>query len=89
MRSFSNAHVFQWVISPFIIHHLLSREREQLATANEEIDRLQSLNTELESELLTCRQKEAELLAFTQKLTDKNVQIQSQLSSLQSKARSC
>ncbi|XP_042220559.1 coiled-coil domain-containing protein 186-like, partial [Homarus americanus] len=65
----------------------LSREREQLAAANQDIDGLQSTNSELESELLTCRQKEAELLAFTQKLTDKNVQIQSQFSALQSKTQ--
>ncbi|XP_045588756.2 coiled-coil domain-containing protein 186 isoform X1 [Procambarus clarkii] len=65
----------------------LKREREQLAAANQEIDRLQSTNNEIESELLSCRHKEAELLAFTQKLTDKNVQIQSQFSVLQSKTQ--
>ncbi|ROT66963.1 hypothetical protein C7M84_014963 [Penaeus vannamei] len=65
----------------------LQREREQLASATQENERLQTTNNELESDLLTCRQKEAELLAFTQKLTDKNVQIQSQLSALQSKTQ--
>ncbi|XP_037780583.1 LOW QUALITY PROTEIN: coiled-coil domain-containing protein 186-like [Penaeus monodon] len=65
----------------------LQREREQLASATQENERLQTTNNELESDLLTCRQKEAELLAFTQKLSDKNVQIQSQLSALQSKSQ--
>lgn len=65
----------------------LQGEREQLAAANQEVERLQSLNNEIEGDLLSCRQKEAELLAFTQKLTDKNVQIQSQFSALQSKAQ--
>ncbi|XP_064094740.1 coiled-coil domain-containing protein 186-like isoform X2 [Macrobrachium nipponense] len=65
----------------------LQEERKQLATANQEVERLQSLNNEIEGDLLSCRQKEAELLAFTQKLTDKNVQIQSQFSALQSKAQ--
>lgn len=65
----------------------LTREKEQLERASEEVDRLQSLNNELENELLACRQKEAELLAFTQKLSDKNVQIQSQYSALQSKTQ--
>ncbi|MPC38592.1 Coiled-coil domain-containing protein 186 [Portunus trituberculatus] len=54
----------------------LTREKEQLERAIEEVDRLQSTNNELENELLACRQKEAELLAFTQKLSDKNVHIQ-------------
>lgn len=61
------------------------REKEQLERASQEVDRLQTTNNELEGELLACRNKEAELLAFTQKLSDKNVQIQSQLSALQSK----
>ncbi|KAK8389249.1 hypothetical protein O3P69_020887 [Scylla paramamosain] len=65
----------------------LTREKEQLEHASEEVDRLQSTNNELENELLACRQKEAELLAFTQKLSDKNVQIQSQYSALQSKTQ--
>lgn len=54
---------------------------------SQEVDQLQSTNNELESDLLACRNKEAELLAFTQKLSDKNVQIQSQLSALQSKVK--
>ncbi|XP_045135473.1 coiled-coil domain-containing protein 186-like isoform X2 [Portunus trituberculatus] len=65
----------------------LTREKEQLERAIEEVDRLQSTNNELENELLACRQKEAELLAFTQKLSDKNVHIQSQYSALQSKTQ--
>lgn len=65
----------------------LTREKEQLERVSEEVDRLQSTNNELENELLACRQKEAELLAFTQKLSDKNVQVQSQFSALQSKTQ--
>lgn len=65
----------------------LTREKEQLEAVSQEVDQLQSTNNELESDLLACRNKEAELLAFTQKLSDKNVQIQSQLSALQSKTK--
>ncbi|KAK7068517.1 hypothetical protein SK128_026128 [Halocaridina rubra] len=65
----------------------LQNERDELASANQEVERFQSLNSEIEGDLLACRQKEAELLAFTQKLSDKNVQIQSQFSALQSKAQ--
>jgi len=33
---------------------------------------LQSANEELQSDMQACRQKEADMLDFTQKLTDKN-----------------
>ncbi|XP_076043386.1 coiled-coil domain-containing protein 186-like isoform X2 [Oratosquilla oratoria] len=65
----------------------LQREREQLEASQQEVEQLQTLNRELESDLLGCRQKEAELLNFTQKLSDKNAQIQSQLSGFQTKVK--
>lgn len=56
-----------------------------MQSSGEEVERQQAVITELETELDTCRTKEAELLAFTQKLSNKNVEIQSQFSALQSK----
>lgn len=50
-----------------------------------EIERLRQSNEELEIDMDACRQREAQMLEFTQKLTDKNVRLQSEFSSLESK----
>jgi len=46
---------------------------------------LQSANEELQSDMQACRQKEADMLDFTQKLTDKNVYLQSEFIAIQTK----
>lgn len=47
---------------------------------------LQSTNEELQSDMQACRQKEADMLDFTQKLTDTNVRLQSEFITIQTKA---
>lgn len=42
-------------------------------------------NCELESDMEACRVREAELLLFTQQLTDKNVRLQSEFTSMETK----
>uniref|UniRef100_T1I685 Uncharacterized protein n=1 Tax=Rhodnius prolixus TaxID=13249 RepID=T1I685_RHOPR len=51
-----------------------------------EVDLLRSTNEELMTDILACKSREAELLAFTQKLTSKNVELQSEFSAVESKA---
>lgn len=65
----------------------LTREREMVSQLNSERENMELSNKDMEIQVSSCRQKEAELLAFTQKLTEKNVQIQGQLSALESKAQ--
>lgn len=46
---------------------------------------MRSTNEELMTDILACKSREAELLAFTQKLTSKNVELQSEFSAVESK----
>ena len=64
----------------------LSSETEKVSARDEEISRLRQEASELVSDMAACRRKETELLEFTQKLTDKNVTLQSELSSVDCKA---
>ena len=64
----------------------LSSETEKVSARDEEISRLKQEASELVSDMSACRRKETELLEFTQKLTDKNVTLQSELSSVDCKA---
>ena len=64
----------------------LSSETEKVSARDEEISRLKQEASELVSDMAACRRKETELLEFTQKLTDKNVTLQSELSSVDCKA---
>lgn len=50
------------------------------------MQQLRSANEELQSDMQACRQKEADMLDFTQKLTDKNVRLQSEFIAIQRKA---
>lgn len=47
--------------------------------------RLKATNEELQFDMDACRQREAQMLEFTQKLTDKNVCIQSELTAIEAK----
>ena len=49
----------------------------------EELEHIRQINQELEQGIQRCRSKETELLEFTQRLTYKNVQLQSELTALQ------
>lgn len=50
------------------------------------MQQLRSVNEEMQIDMQACRQKEADMLDFTQKLTDKNVCLQSEFTAIQRKA---
>ncbi|XP_012267065.2 intracellular protein transport protein USO1 isoform X1 [Athalia rosae] len=60
--------------------------KEQLLSSNEaEVDRLRQSNAELQTDMDWCREREAHMLDFTQKLTDKNVRLQSEFTAIEAK----
>lgn len=50
-----------------------------------EVERLRQVNQELQADMDCCRQREAHMLDFTQKLTDKNVRLQSEFTAIEAK----
>ena len=64
----------------------LQREEDRCQARDAEVERLRSEAAELTSDMSACRQKEADLLQFTQKLTDKNVTLQSDLAAAEARA---
>jgi len=52
-----------------------------------EVDRLRDSNNEMQQDMAKCRERECELLSFTQMLTEKNVSVQSQLSATEARLR--
>uniref|UniRef100_A0A8D8Y863 Coiled-coil domain-containing protein 186 n=2 Tax=Cacopsylla melanoneura TaxID=428564 RepID=A0A8D8Y863_9HEMI len=66
--------------------NLLHVEHERVVAKDTEVDRVQRSNQELSQDMATCRAREAELLQFTEKLTAKNVRLQSEFSVLEAKA---
>ncbi|XP_077273594.1 coiled-coil domain-containing protein 186 isoform X1 [Temnothorax americanus] len=63
----------------------LQHKEEYIASTEEKLLQLQSSNEELLSDMQACRQKEANMLDFTQKLTDTNVRLQSEFIAIQTK----
>lgn len=64
----------------------LASETEKVVSRDAEITRLRTEATDLLSDMAACRRKEGELLQFTQKLTDKNVTLQSEFGCVESRA---
>ncbi|XP_072758858.1 coiled-coil domain-containing protein 186 isoform X3 [Anoplolepis gracilipes] len=64
----------------------LQHKEECIVSAEAQILQLRSANEELRFDMQACRQKEADMLDFTQKLTDKNVRLQSEFIAIQTKA---
>ena len=62
------------------------REAEKCTAKDAEVTRLRAESVEMQADMTACRSKEAELLDFTQKLTDKNVILQSEYSNMQVRA---
>jgi chromosome segregation ATPase len=60
-------------------------KEERVVSTEVKLQQLQSINEELQSDMQACRQKEADMLDFTQKLTDKNVRLQSEFIAIQTK----
>lgn len=83
----------QWVIFNHIVQILWElkltknsfRLQDRIDSSQMEIDRLKEINDELRQDMESCREREAELLNFTEKLTAKNVSLQSDYASLESK----
>nr|CAD7199273.1 unnamed protein product [Timema douglasi]CAD7410105.1 unnamed protein product [Timema poppensis] len=65
----------------------LQYQLEKLLASQSEVERLRLSNADLQQDMAGCREREAELLDFTQKLTDKNVRLQSEFSATEAKAQ--
>ncbi|XP_063988851.1 coiled-coil domain-containing protein 186 isoform X2 [Diachasmimorpha longicaudata] len=64
----------------------LIHKEQCLASKEAEVDRLRLVNQELQTDMDCCRQREAHMLEFTEKLTDKNVRLQSEFTAVEAKA---
>ncbi|XP_043265458.1 coiled-coil domain-containing protein 186 isoform X2 [Colletes gigas] len=64
------------------------RHKDQCLESTEaEMSQLRAANEELQSDMSACREKEADMLDFTQKLTDKNVRLQSEFTAIEAKVK--
>uniref|UniRef100_T1JNM1 Coiled-coil domain-containing protein 186 n=1 Tax=Strigamia maritima TaxID=126957 RepID=T1JNM1_STRMM len=66
---------------------MLEREKGKFEVSNLEIERIRQTNSELLLDMDACRNKEGELLEFTERLTSKNVMLQSEFAVLESKSQ--
>ncbi|XP_012054311.1 PREDICTED: coiled-coil domain-containing protein 186 [Atta cephalotes] len=64
----------------------LQHKEECIISIEAKLLQLQLANEELQSDMQACRQKEADMLDFTQKLTDTNIHLQSEFIAIQTKA---
>ncbi|KAG7200853.1 hypothetical protein KM043_003218 [Ampulex compressa] len=65
----------------------LQEKNDSLTPMETEVKLLRSVNEELRCDMEACRQREADMLEFTQKLTDKNVQLQSEFTAIEARAK--
>ncbi|XP_055485947.1 coiled-coil domain-containing protein 186 isoform X2 [Psammomys obesus] len=70
------------------IQEQLQSGKQEIERLKEEMESLNSLVTDLQKDIEGSRRRESELLLFTEKLTSKNAQLQSESSSLQSQVHS-
>lgn len=68
-----------------ILRSNLKQMQNTLASYQNEIDRLKETTEDLRQDMESCREREAELLNFTEKLTAKNVTLQSEYAILEAK----
>ncbi|CAL8078273.1 unnamed protein product [Orchesella dallaii] len=64
----------------------LLREQESVLALQNECQQLRQAHTDSLADMAVCRSKEAELLGYTQQVTEKNVTLQSEFSSMQAKS---
>ncbi|XP_019938978.2 coiled-coil domain-containing protein 186 isoform X2 [Paralichthys olivaceus] len=60
------------------------RDKQEITSLHEEVDSLTNQMTDLQRDVQGSREREAELLGFTEKLSSKNAQLQSESNALQS-----
>uniref|UniRef100_A0A1B6GEI2 Coiled-coil domain-containing protein 186 n=1 Tax=Cuerna arida TaxID=1464854 RepID=A0A1B6GEI2_9HEMI len=65
----------------------LQQERDRVMSLQSEMSQLRASNDELLQDMASCRVREADMLEFTQKVTAKNVRLQSEYSCIEAKAR--
>lgn len=63
----------------------LNREQDSVLALQNDCHQLRQNHTDALADMVVCRSKEAELLEYTQKVTEKNVTLQSEFSSVQAK----
>ncbi|XP_015784711.1 coiled-coil domain-containing protein 186 [Tetranychus urticae] len=63
----------------------LQHQKEMVESAKTELSRVTELNSELTTEMESCRHKEGELLEFTERLTAKSVLLQAEHNALEEK----
>ncbi|CAG0880028.1 unnamed protein product [Darwinula stevensoni] len=68
------------------LHMKLQKEKEKVVQLQGEMEQIRQENNDLQTDMVVCRQKEAELLEFTAKLTEKNVCLQSEFRCLEAKS---
>lgn len=79
-----NAHLM-WVFINTLAMIFLSRsDKQEITSLREEVDGLTSQMADLQRDVQGSREREAELLGFTEKLSSKNAQLQSESNALQS-----
>lgn len=77
-----------WVVEKdYDVLFVFFSEQEQKDVNIQQVTHLKERNIELESDMEACRLRESEMLVFTQQLTDKNVRLQSEFSSLETKVQ--
>ncbi|XP_025830455.1 coiled-coil domain-containing protein 186 [Agrilus planipennis] len=60
---------------------------KQIEELNVQLAAFKQRNIDLELDMKSCKEREAEMLAFTKQLTDKNVALQSQFTSIETKVQ--
>ncbi|XP_043489856.1 coiled-coil domain-containing protein 186 isoform X1 [Polistes fuscatus] len=70
-----------------VLKSQLQEAEKSLTSTSDELEKLHLTNQELGSDIHACRLREAAMLDFTQKLTDKNVCLQSEFTALETKTK--
>uniref|UniRef100_A0A1B6D6A2 Uncharacterized protein n=1 Tax=Clastoptera arizonana TaxID=38151 RepID=A0A1B6D6A2_9HEMI len=69
-----------------ILRSTLKQNQQKLVASQEEVCKIKARNLDLEQDIASCKEREADMLEFTQKVTTKNVRLQSEFSLIEKKA---